>query len=487
MSGPEERYKHLALLTFSVGNLIEALDISVLTVCLPGLAAAFKTNTASIGWVNVIYLITSQSLMLSFARIGDALGRKMVYMLGLAVYTLGLVLCSFSTSVLQLIIFRALQGAGAACTITLGTAMVAAIYPADQRGRAIGVLASASAAGLILGPIMGGAVFDVLGFRAIFLSRVPIALAAMLMTGFLVKEQKDRTGAFRLDIGGTISLFCCLAAVSLFLNLTRTWNSLSPINLVLLVSILAMITVFFHIERKVDQPVVDLSLFRNPSLSGAAFTGALHATVLAGSAFLLPFYLADGLGYSASSVGVFFAVLPIPFILLSPLSGRVSDMIGPEPLSALGMAIACGSLFFLGRLGGQPTHLEIALCVCAVGISYGFFIPPNNKTIMNAVPSCRLGTASGIIAATRQVGSSSGIALVSGLFASRFASYADCRGEGCIAPVMKKIATVSAFRDVLTIAAVLGAVGIFTSFIGKRRNKTGDRQPREIADFRPPC
>jgi len=464
----DERYKWLVLLTISVGNLIAALDISVLFVSLPGLAAALNTDPAAIGWVNVVYLITSQSLMFSLARVGDAKGRKMVYTLGLAVYTLGLILCSLSQNTLHLIIFRAVQGAGAAGMISLSTAIAVAVFPENERGKAMGILASAGAIGLIAGPIMGGAVLDMLGWRAIFLSRVPIALAAMLMTVLFVKEQKDRAGAFHFDFGGAISLFCCLTTALLFLNLVGQWRPFSPLTFVLLACAVAMLAIFLRFESKADQPVIELAFFRNPVLAGAAVTGALHAAVMTGSAFLLPFYLTEALGYSASAVGLFFAMLPVPFLLLSPISGKVSDRMGPKPLSALGMVLSCVALFSLGRLGSEPTAVAIASCVCLIGASYGFLIAPNNSTIMGAVPPDRFGTASGIIAATRQIGSSTGIALMGGLFASRFAFYANC--TWCAAAhTTKKTAMVSAFQDIITLAAILGTLGIVTSFIGKKR------------------
>ena len=468
----DERYKWLVLLAVSVGSFVATLDISVLTVCLPALAAAFKTDSAVIGWVNVVYLLTSQSLMFSLARIGDARGRKMIYMLGLALYTAGLVLCSLSRNIPHLIVSRAIQGVGAASIISLSTAIAVAVFPEDERGRALGVLASVDAVGLIAGPIIGGTALDMLGWRAVFFSRVPVALAAMALAWFIVREQKDPVSRFHFDFGGAISLFGCLTTALLFLNLAGRWSLFSAPSLALFASALVMLAIFLRFEKKSAQPVVELALFKNPVLTGAALTSALHATVVAGSAFLLPFYLTGALGYSASMVGLFFSMLPVPFLLLSPLAGRMSDIIDPKFLSALGVALACVALFFLGRLGNGPTPLAITLCVCLIGTSYGIFIAPTNSTIMNSTPRDRFGTASGIIATTRQVGSSTGIAVAGAVFASRLAFYSHHVANGWLGPqAIKKTAVTGAFQDTLLLAAVFGTLGIITALFSLPQRK----------------
>ncbi|MGD0230583.1 MAG: MFS transporter [Syntrophorhabdales bacterium] len=458
------RYKWLVLLTVSVGDLIASLDVSVCTVCLPALASALKTGHAAIGWVNVIYLITSQSLMFSIARIGDARGRKRVYLFSLALYTAGLLFCSLSQNVTQLMLSRAIQGVGGAGVISLCAAIALAVFPEEEQGKAVGILASVGALGLVAGPIMGGAVLDLFGWRAVFFSRVPIGVAGMLMAWFVVKEQAESSTRFHFDLGGAFSLFGCLTCALLFLNFVEKWTFFSRPSLFLLMGAIVLLAIFLLFERRADQPIIELSLFRNPVLTGAAVTSVIHATVVAGSVFLLPFYLIDALGYSASMVGLLFALLAVPFLLLSPLAGRASDRMGHKLLSALGMALSCVALFYLGRLGSQPTIGAIVLCISLIGMSYGVFIAPNNSAIMKSVPKDRFGTASGIIATTRQVGASTGIAVVGGLFAGRIAFYSYC--PRCLGPpVMNRIAVASAFRYVLTAAALFGILGIITAFI----------------------
>jgi EmrB/QacA subfamily drug resistance transporter len=469
----------VVLLTVSMGTLVATLDVSVLTVCLPALATIFKADAATIAWVNVAYLVTSQSLMFTVTRLGDAIGRKRIYLLAFTLYTGGLILCALSPSVVDLALSRALQGAGAAGVLSLSTAIGVAVFPRERQGTAVGVLASAGALGLVAGPIMGGTVLDLLGWQSIFLLRVPIGLIGIFAAWALVREQARDPSGFRFDVAGSLCLFGCLTSGLLFLSMSGRCISASP-GSVLLVLTFVLLALFIHFERRADQPVIDLSLFGNAVLAGAAVTGMVHAVVLAGSIFLLPFYLVDALRLSASRVGLLFALLAIPFLFLSPLSGRAADRIGHKFLSALGIALSCIALLWLSRLGRNPPAAAVVLSIALLGVSYGVFIPPNNSAIMKSVPSGRLGTASGIIATTRQIGSSAGIAFLSGLYASRLAVYAGCPGAECAVGIADKTAVVRAFQDILTVAAAFGLIGIVTAFIPLRvkaagGGKDGDR------------
>ncbi|MGD0238628.1 MAG: MFS transporter, partial [Syntrophorhabdales bacterium] len=283
------RYEWSVLIAVSVGTFLNALDVSILTVGLPALTIVFKTDSSVIGWVNIAYLITSQSLMFTLARIGDASGRKMMYSACLALYTVGLLLCSLSRNVPDLIAARAIQGVGGAGVISLSTAIGAAVFPEEERGKALGILTSVSAIGLIAGPLVGGVILDLLGWRAIFYTRLPVGILGIIMAWVMVREQREPV-ALHFDLGGAMSLFGCLTSMLLFFSLVGKQGFFSTSNLLLAGSTVLLLGMFLLFEAKAAQPIIDLGLFRNPVLAGAAAAGTVHATVLAGSIFLLPFY-----------------------------------------------------------------------------------------------------------------------------------------------------------------------------------------------------
>jgi EmrB/QacA subfamily drug resistance transporter len=466
------RYEWSVLIAVSVGTFLNALDVSILTVGLPALTIVFKTDSSVIGWVNIAYLITSQSLMFTLARIGDASGRKMMYSACLALYTVGLLLCSLSRNVPDLIAARAIQGVGGAGVISLSTAIGAAVFPEEERGKALGILTSVSAIGLIAGPLVGGVILDLLGWRAIFYTRLPVGILGIIMAWVMVREQREPV-ALHFDLGGAMSLFGCLTSMLLFFSLVGKQGFFSTSNLLLAGSTVLLLGMFLLFEAKAAQPIIDLGLFRNPVLAGAAAAGTVHATVLAGSIFLLPFYLSEGVGYSAPMVGVSLAIVGVPFLLLSPISGKMSDRFGQRLLSAFGMSLACIALLFMSQLGSGSTGFGITVGLCIIGISYALFVPPNYSAIIGSVPRDRFGTASGILSVTRQVGSSSGIAVAGTLFASRLLFYSDhLAGRGLDAHLVRKLAVISAFQDVLLLAAVFGIIGIIASSVREKHKGT---------------
>jgi len=464
----DHRYEWSVLIAVSVGAFLDALDVSILSVALPRLTVVFKTDSSVIAWVNIAYLLTSQSLMFSFARIGDATGRKRMYSACLALYTAGLLLCSLSRSAPHLIAARAIEGVGAAGVIPLTTAMAVAVFPERERGKALGILTSVSAVGLIVGPIVGGFILDLLGWRAIFYTRLPVGILGIVAAWVVVREQRESV-ALRFDLGGAISLFGCLTSMLLFFNLAGKRGFLSAPNPLLVGSALLLLAVFLLFESRAAQPIVDLRLFKNPLLAGAAAAGTINAAVLAGSIFLVPFYLTEGLGYSAPMVGFSISIVGVPFLLLSPVSGKMSDRFGQRLISASGMSLACVALLFLSRLG-----FAVAVGLCMVGISYALFVPSNYSAIIGSVPRDRFGTASGILSLVRQVGSSSGIAVAGTLFASRQLFYSGRLADrGLDVSTVGKMSVIGSFQYVLFLAAVFGTLGIIASTVGKKHRGSG--------------
>jgi MFS family permease len=294
-------------------------------------------------------------------------------------------------------------------------------------------------------------------------------MLGIIMARVMIREQRE-PGTLHFDLGGAVSLFGCLTSMLLFFNLAGKWGFFSTTNLLLISSTILLLAVFLLFEAKAAQPIIDLRLFRNPVLTGAAAASTIHATVLAGSIFLLPFYLIEGMGYSASMVGVLLALLAVPFLLLSPITGKLSDRFGQRLLSACGMSVSCIALFFISRLGSASTGFVITLGLCIIGVSYGVFVPPNYSAIIGAVPKDRFGTASGILSVTRQVGSSSGIAVAGTLFASHLSFYSDhLAGRGLDTGLVRKISVISAFQDVLLLAAAFGTIGIIASLMRQKK------------------
>lgn len=462
----KKSYKWWVLFTVSLGAVTVSLDSSILIVCLPTLARVFHTDSAVIGWVNIAYLTMSQSLGLTLARIGDAKGRKRVYMMGLTFYTLGIVACSLAQTPYQLILARVVQGVGAATGWSLTMAIVAAVFPGAERGKGLGTLAAAYSFGLVAGPVVGGLILDLLGWRAVFYLRVPIALLALILAGVVIREQKSQETAFRLDVGGAACLFGCLSALMLFLNLAGRWGLASLPVVALAGASIFFLILFILVEKAADQPIMDLGLFRERLFAAAVASGGLQTASTAIGIFLIPFYLTGALGYSGALVGLFIAILAVPIMVVSPISGRVSDKIGSRFLSALGMAVIITALLLLAGLGSAPSNLRIGATVLLLGLGMGIFQSPNNSAAMGSVPREMLATASAVVTTVRNIGSSSAVAISSSLFASYEAYHLKT-----LSTTLKdlglatRLASTASFHDTLIIGMVIGGIGFFACLV----------------------
>lgn len=449
-----------------------ALDLSILTTCLPHLASVFHTDTSVIGWLNIVYFIMTQSLMMTLSKVGDAKGRKRVFVAGLAFYTVGLLAASVSHSVGQLILARIVQGAAGATITSLGLAIAVAVFPSEQRGRALGILIGSASIGLVAGPVLGGVVLDLLGWRAIFYVRAPFLVACLVMARVIIEEQKKADGqGFTFDTAGAISLFGWLSCLLLFLSFGYKWGLTTFPSLLLATMTIFFFARFLIAERRSAEPIVELSIFKN-RLFSAAVLSSMASTVGSSSAvFLVPFCLVRGLGFSGTMVGTFMAMLAVPSLVLSPLSGRLSDRMGSRFLSSTGVAVVCAGLVWLIRLPAGATPFGIGTGIILVGSGIRIFHPPNNSAIVGFVPREMLGVASAIGTTARHIGSSTSLAVAGAVYSahqsldlSRFSHV------GWAPAAARRMASVAGFSDTLLVALSVACVGFMASLF---RGSTG--------------
>jgi len=472
-------YKWLALLTVSIGTFMGTLDASIVNISFPRLTQVFETEPSVVLWVSVAYLLVSVSLMLTIGRIGDALGRKRVYILGFALFTLGLVLCSLSQGIVQLILARIVQAVGSAMTVAFGTAIVTAAFPSEERGKALGILGAVVSGGLLSGPVLGGFLLDVLDWRAIFYTRVPVGIIGLVMAWILLKEQRESDTGLKFDLGGAVTLFTSFSCLLLFFNLGGRLGFLSPTTLILAFGTVVSLALFVVFERRAPQPIIDLNLFRNRLFTASNISLSIMFVAMAANTFLIPFYLIDGLAHSASTTGLLLAAVPLTTLVIGPPSGWLSDKIGSRLLCTVGITLICLALFLLSELGAESTDADILLRLVVLGVGTGMFSSPNNSSIMGSVSRDKLSTASAMIATGRQIGMSTGIAIAGTIFTSRQAVHAIQLIHDNLEPlILHRLSLVGGFQDTLLVATIICSIGIFTSLArGKQRlNATGDTQ-----------
>lgn len=474
-SGVDYSRKWLVMLAVGTSVFLATIDGSIVNVALPTLVRAFETNFPTVQWVVLAYLLTQTTLLLGVGRLGDMVGKKRIYNTGFVVFTLGSVLCGLSPTVYWLIFFRVVQALGAAMMFALGPAIITEAFPSHERGQALGLIGSVVSIGIITGPLVGGLIIDALSWHWIFYVNLPIGIIGTYLAWRFVPDFKPQ-GRQRFDFGGALTLFVSLLALLLALTLGQELGFVQPLILTLFGVWGVFLIGFLMLEMRLEQPMVDLSLFRNSLFSINLITGALTFVSIAGTLILLPFYLENVLGYSTRNVGLLLSVMPIALGIVAPLSGRLSDRFGTRPITITGLVILLIGYVSLSTLNAETGTLGYILRLLPIGIGMGMFQSPNNSAIMGAVPPRRLGIASGLLALTRTLGQTSGIAVLGAIWAARvlFFSGGDVEGGATAAPAA---AQVSGLQDTFLVGAALMVVALVLSVWGLRR----ERQERQAS------
>ena len=436
-----------------IGIFMATLDGSIVNVALPTLTDFFKTDLTTIEWVVMAYLLTITSLLLSLGRISDMIGRKIIFAGGLAVFTVGSGLCAFSTTELQLILFRIFQGIGAAMLMATGIAIITHAFPPQERGKAMGLIGTVVSIGSMTGPVLGGFLIQKVGWQSIFLINIPVGIVGTVMAlKVLHNDEKSKGQSF--DIPGALTLFISLITLLLALSEGQDKGWGSSFIIFLFVSSLVFSIIFVTIEIRTKQPILDLRHFRNRQFAAANISALISFMAMFSIILLMPFLLQDELNYSPQKMGLVFMAVPLVMSVVSPLSGWLSDRTNSHVLSSIGISIATLSILSLGYLNAESSFMDVALRLSFLGLGMGFFQPPNNSIIMGSLPKEQLGIAAGIMGTMRNMGMVIGVAVSGAVFSNRYVFYGN--NENSFLP---------AFHDTFVVSAIICGIAVVVSLV----------------------
>ena len=436
--------------------LLSTMDASIINIVLPTLASEFETTIDAVVWVVLVFVLLGTGLALPFGRLGDLYGRKRFFAGGNAIVALGLLSSGIAPSLPALVAARALQALGNAMVVSNGNAIVTASVPPERRGQALGLIGGTVGIGFAVGPVLGGVLDELIGWRAIFLARLPLALVLTLLL-LLVLPRTSGEGRERgLDIPGSLALFGALASLTLAVNRGNAWGWTSPWIIALFASGLALLPLFVLIERRAASPVVALELLRIRAFSGSVGSGILFFWGFASVLVLLPFYLVGARGFSTLEAGAIMAAQPLTLFVFAPLTGRLADRAGPRLLVPLGLACASLGIALLALVDAGTSVPDVAARLSLVGFGMALFQSPNNSTIMGSVPAQRLGMASAAIVTARRIGQAGGIAVSGAVFtAAAGANLAAAEGSAA-----RALAITGGLDAALLLAAAVVAAAI---------------------------
>ena len=470
-SPPDVDYskKWHVLSAVGMGVFLATIDGSIVNVSLPTMERSFQTDFALVQWVVLAYLLTVTTLMLGIGRLADIYGKKSIYTTGFIIFTAGSVLCGLSPIIHTLIGFRVVQAVGAAMIMALGMAIVTEAFPRSERGRALGISGTIVSVGIAVGPTLGGVIVQNLSWHWIFFVNLPIGIIGTFMVIRYVPSFRP-PGGQRFDYLGSLTL--CASLLSLLVALTLGQrNGFGDSIVLMLIGLFALfLAIFIFIELRMDQPMIDLHLFRNSLFSVSLTTGFIVFVCLSGSLLLMPFYIQNVLGYDPQQTGLLMATVPVALGIIAPISGTLSDRFGSRPITVAGLAMLTIGFLAVSSLNAETTMLGYVIRFLPVGLGMGMFQSPNNSAIMGAAPRDRLGIASGMLAVTRTLGQTTGIATLGALWAGQVFNYAGgVIPDGATnAPIFSQV---SALRDTFMIVSALITIALFLSIWGLREER----------------
>jgi len=410
-SSPIHSNKWWSMLVVGMGVFMGTLDNSSVNVSLPTLVEELHTDFATIQWVVLGYILVITSMMLGAARLGDIYVKKKLYNWGLILFTLGSTLCGFAPNVGWLITTRIFQGLGAVMLQALGSAIIVEVFPQTERGRALGIIGSIVSVGIASGPAIGGMIIGLLGWRWVFLIKLPIGVLTLIASMLFLPSKPPAQTNQTFDVTGALIMLWTLICFALGMTMGQNLGFGNEIVRMLLAASGIGLLIFLVIENRIKQPMVDFDLFRNIQFSLNLIMGIISFIVMGGM-FILPFYLQLVKGYSTFQMGLLMMASPVAMGVVAPVAGSMSDRFGTRKISIFGLFIIIAGCFLTSTLSMNTTAIGYYLRVGLLGTGMGLFQSPNNSAIMGSAPPERLGVASGLMALSRNFGTAIGMPMM---------------------------------------------------------------------------
>jgi EmrB/QacA subfamily drug resistance transporter len=418
----DRRWWTLGALTFSLFMI--CLDNTVVNVALPAIQRDLHVGLSQLEWTINAYTLTFAVLLLLGGKLADFLGRRRVFLAGLAVFAASSLVCGLATTGGMLIAARAVQGIGSALMMPSTLSLITVTFPREERGKAIGIWASVSVLGLALGPLVGGLLIEHASWKWIFFINVPLGVVGIALGRLVIPESRDTSIEQRLDIAGLAASALGLFLVTFALIEADRYGWGSALIIACLCGAVLAIATFVAVERAQRTPMLDLELFRNASFTGGNLVELLIMVVMFGVFFFTSVYLQIVRGYTPVQTGAMFLPLTCIMILEAPIAGRVSDRIGSRWLMSAGMAILGVAVLMLSSVGEHSHFSRILPAFVVGGVGIGLTLTPAMAAVLGAVPLEKSGVASGVLDTFRQVGGALGVAVMGAVVASSLGNVA---------------------------------------------------------------
>jgi EmrB/QacA subfamily drug resistance transporter len=403
-----------------IGWAMSLLDVSIVNISIPTLEREMSTNVATVSWVINAYNIVFAVLLVSMGRLADQLGRKRFFIVGLAVFTIGSALCASAWSIEWLIVFRVVQGAGAGILAPLGFAMTVLVFPPEQRGRGLALIAVVALVSSALGPVLGGAVVEIANWHWIFLINIPFGVLGIVLCLRWWPETWDLTAGREVDVRGMLLLGAAVMTLTIALVQANPFGGDLPLWLSLMQAAILLGVAFVWWERRAPNPMITPSLIENKQFRNANLGMLFFAAGAIGSLLLLSLVFTNLWGYTPIEAACALVPVPLMGLVVWPFAGRVADTKPPGEIAKPALIVMAIGMLWVSFLPSTAenawTYMRILPGLLMIGVGMGIGFPSLNVGAMGAVAGPEVGLASGILNTARQLGAAIGIAILIATF-----------------------------------------------------------------------
>lgn len=408
-------YRWLIFGVTVLGTFMSVLDASIVNVALPVIAERLNVELPIAQWVVSAYLLVITILLPFFGKIGDMYGRRPVYLVGFIIFTMGSFLCSIANGIWFLVGARVVQAMGASMLMSNAPAIISLTFPGKERGRALGMIGTVVALASMSGPSLGGLLVGTFSWQSIFYINLPIGLFAYCL-GYLILPVEEKTKQGKFDILGAILFATGMTGFLCVLINGQEWGWGSYLVKMISLGTAALLSLFVWHERRAQEPMIDLSLFKRWPFLAGNLSGLLSFMAMFSNNMLLPFYLHSILLLSPEEIGLAITPFPLVMAVAAPISGYLSERVNTIILTCTGLSIMMLGLLYLSTLDAHSVIWQVAAGQAVMGFGQGMFQSPNNNSVLSSVPSDKIGIASGISALMRNMGMVSGTAVAVSVF-----------------------------------------------------------------------
>ncbi len=450
------------------------LDNTVVNVALPSIQRDLDASISGLEWTVNGYTLSFAVLLATGGRLGDIFGRRRMFLFGVVIFAASSATAGFAPDTTSLVLSRVVQGVGAALMMPATLSIVTDAFPPSERGKAMGTWAGISALALAVGPVLGGFLTEHVSWRAIFYLNIPVAIGAVAAALFAVRESRDTSVGREVDFAGVALLTGTLTALVLALIEGNAWGWGSPQIVALLAGAVVGAVAFVATELRVKAPMVEFRFFSDRNFVGAVVVALIVSFAMLGVFFFLALYMQNILRYSPLEAGVRFLPSTLMIVTVAPISGRLSDRIGPRWLIVGGLITVAASLFSFSGLAVDSGYLDLLPGFMLLGIGIAMTMSPMTSAAMNAVPVQKAGIASGVLSMFRMVGGSLGIAVTGAIFQGAVGGSFETAGPQDFVDALGVAMEVSGF------VALLGAAVAALAIRARQREVTPGAAEAEV-------